>query len=224
MWGIRRCIGGVSARLWQGRGRMRGRDEGEMERRTFGLQEIRAEGGEDGARELRGYAAVFDQLSDDLGGFRERIRPGAFEKSLGDDIRSVWNHNADYVLGRVKAGTLELVEDERGLAVAIRPPNTQWARDFTASIERGDVDQMSFAFQVVREDWQMLPLGPVRELIEVRLYEVSPVTFPAYPQTEIGLRALVDEGARARARGLAQATWLSQLRRRERWLALEEIA
>ena len=173
---------------------------------------------------MRGYAAVFDQLSDDLGGFRERIRPGAFERSLGEDIRSVWNHNADYVLGRVKAGTLELVEDERGLAVAIRPPDTQWARDFTASIVRGDVDQMSFAFQVVREDWQMLPLGPVRELIEVRGFEVSPVTFPAYPQTEIGLRSLVDEGARARALEMARRAGGARVRVLQERLRLAEVS
>ena len=176
---------------------------------------------------MRGYAAVFDQLSEDLGGFRERIRRGAFAKSLeegGMDIRALWNHDPLYVLGRRGTETLEVGEDERGLAVAIRPPDTTWARDAVESIRRGDVDQMSFAFQVVREDWQMLPLGPVRELIEVRLYEVSPVTFPAYPQTEIGVRALVDEGAVERARGLARGNGAALARVRGRMLALEEIA
>lgn len=197
-----------------------------MERRTFGLTEVRA-ADEEGGAVLRGYAAVFDQLSDDLGGFRERIRPGAFAKAVEEgDIRSVWNHNADYVLGRTTAGTLELAEDERGLAVAIRPPATQWARDFVTSIERGDVDQMSFAFQVVREDWQMLPLGPVRELIEVRLFEVSPVTFPAYPQTEIGLRlrSLVEEGAVERAKALARRASGARLRVLGEQLKLAEVS
>jgi HK97 family phage prohead protease len=196
-----------------------------MERRTFGLKEIRAAEGADGGRELRGYAAVFNSLSEDLGGFKEKIRPGAFERSLGeDDARSVWNHNNDYVLGRVKAGTLELGEDERGLAVVIRPPDTQWARDFVTSIDRGDVDQMSFAFQVVREDWQMVGGMAVRELIEVRLYEVSPVTFPAYPQTEIGLRALVDGGAVERAKALARGASGARVRILGEQLRLAEVS
>jgi HK97 family phage prohead protease len=141
-----------------------------------------------------------------------------------DDARSVWNHNNDYVLGRVKAGTLELGEDERGLAVVIRPPDTQWARDFVTSIDRGDVDQMSFAFQVVREDWQMVGGMAVRELIEVRLYEVSPVTFPAYPQTEIGVRALVDEGAREKAKGLARGASGARVRILGEQLRLAEVS
>lgn len=167
-----------------------------MERRTFKLTEVRATGGE-GGREFVGYAAVFNQLSEDLGGFRERIRPGAFAATLEeDDIRAVWNHNSDLVLGRVKAGTLELEEDARGLKVTIRPPDAQWARDHSQSIERGDVDQMSFAFQTVRDEWEYLPGAPIRELVQVRLFEVSPVTFPAYPQTEIGLRGMdVDPAA-----------------------------
>jgi phage head maturation protease len=83
---------------------------------------------------------------------------------------------------------------------------------------------MSFAFQVVREDWQMLPLGPVRELIEVRLYEVSPVTFPAYPQTEIGVRALVDEGAREKAKGLARGASGARVRILGEQLRLAEVS
>jgi len=96
--------------------------------------EVRAVGDK---REIRGYAAVFEQLSGDLGGFREKIAPGAFAGGLGGDIRALWNHNADHVLGRTSAGTLRLVEDAKGLRVEIDPPASAGA--FVESLQRGDV-------------------------------------------------------------------------------------
>lgn len=159
----------------------------------------------DGTPHIRGYAAVFNEWSEDLGWFREMIQPGAFSKTLGEaDVRALWNHNADYVLGRNKAGTLKLFEDEQGLGYDVEPPDTQWARDLLVSIQRGDVTQSSFGFAVVRDKWQEDEDGLIeRELIELRLYDVSPVTFPAYPQTSAEARAKIRELTETSAPGQA---------------------
>jgi len=157
--------------------------------------ELRIEGDE--SKKIKGHAAVFDKWSEDLGGFREKIRPGAFKKTIKEaDVRALFNHDPNFVLGRNKAGTLELSEDEKGLAISIEPPDTQWARDLTTSIERGDIDQMSFGFRTVKDQWTTPQDGKEnqRELLEVELFDVSPVTFPAYPQTDVGVRSIdVDE-------------------------------
>ena len=140
---------------------------------------------------IRGHAAVFDQLSEDLGGFVEKIRPGAFKKTAGEaDIRALWNHDPNYPLGRTKSGTLRVWEDEIGLAIELDPPETSYAKDLQESIRRGDVDQMSFGFRTIRDEWDADGETPVRTLVEVQLYDVSPVTFPAYPQTSVAVRAL----------------------------------
>lgn len=154
----------------------------------------------DGRRLIVGYAAVFEQMSDDLGGFREIVMPGAFTEAVGGDVRATYNHNPEMVLGRTKAGTLILVEDDIGLRYEIVPPDTQYARDMMISIERGDVNQSSFGFRVVEESWrnptEQQP-WPVRVLRKVNLFDVSPVTFPAYPSTSVAVRDM--------ARQLAQA-------------------
>ncbi|PWV66008.1 HK97 family phage prohead protease [Plasticicumulans acidivorans] len=150
---------------------------------------------------VSGHAAVFDQLSEDLGGFRERIAPGAFTKSLSSaDIRAFWNHNSDYVLGRSGAGTLRLSEDSRGLAFEFDPPANSWGRDAAESIRRGDVDQMSFGFRTIDDKWTKAADGSyVRTLLEVELLEVSPVVFPAYPQTGAALSQRSLDALRAAA-------------------------
>lgn len=166
-----------------------------IEQRTFKADalaiEARAADGGTTMPMIKGHAAVFDQLSEDLGGYQERIAPGAFAKSLsGQDIRSLWNHNPDYVLGRQSAKTLSLSEDSKGLAVEIDPPDTQWARDLCVSMRRGDIKEMSFSFITISDKWAKLDGAWVRTLLEVELIEVSPVTFPAYPQTDVSARAL----------------------------------
>jgi hypothetical protein len=160
----------------------------QIERRTFVVQDLRAsDEGED--PKISGYAAVFNSLSEDLGGFRERIKPGAFAKTIQEhDIRALFNHDKNHVLGRNKAGTLKLSEDEVGLRIEIDPPDTQAARDLMTSIRRGDIDQMSFGFRTIRDDWEQVEEMILRTLIEVKLYDVSPVTFPAYPQTTVAVR------------------------------------
>lgn len=165
----------------------------DTERRVLVLDELIVERREGKPPLLRGHAAVFGQLSEDLGGFREQIAPGAFRDAIEtDDVRALFNHDANYVLGRNRSGTLRLAEDARGLAIEIDPPDTQTIRDLViAPIERGDVTQMSFGFSVRPngQDWAKNDEGQtIRTLKKVRLYDVSPVTFPAYPQTDIAAR------------------------------------
>lgn len=161
----------------------------ELERR-FVTAEFRADS-PDGA--IEGYAAVFNAQSEDLGGFREKIRPGAFAKTIAEaDVRALFNHDANYVLGRNRAGTLELAEDDHGLLFRVTPPATGWAADLRASISRGDIDQASFGFWVVRDEWRNADTGRERELVEVALLDVSVVTYPAYPQTQVTARSMND--------------------------------
>lgn len=169
----------------------------DKETRVFTLEslEVReAAEGESGPT-IRGYAAVYNQPSEDLGGFVESIRPGAFAQAIGrDDVRALFNHDANYVLGRNRAGTLALHDDARGLGVTITPPPAQWANDLMESMRRGDIDQMSFAFGVTEDTWTRNADGyPHRELVDLRLYDVSVVTYPAYPQTSAAVRSKINE-------------------------------
>lgn len=167
-----------------------------LERRSFVLDGIKIERRADDSKAitLRGHAAVFNSLSEDLGGFREQIIPGAFKEAIEtDDIRALFNHDPNFVLGRNRANTLTLAEDARGLAIAITPPDTQVARDLITSMERGDITQMSFAFRIKPngEDWAKNDDGIwIRSVKRVRLYDVSPVTYPAYTATDIAVRSL----------------------------------
>jgi len=172
-----------------------------MERRTYTADELRA--ADDGTM-LTGHAAVFNDLSEPIFGFREMVAPGAFRDSLGsDDIRALWQHDPSAPLGRVKAGTLRLREDRVGLSVEIDMPDTTVGRDALVSVKRGDVSQMSFGFDVLADSWDFGdPDMPKRTLDKVRLYEVSPVTFPAYSNTNVQARDY--EGAVASMRRAAE--------------------
>lgn len=167
----------------------------EIERRVL-CREVRVDtSGEKPS--IRGYAAVFNTLSEDLGGFREQLQAGAFVDAIaGSDVRALVNHDANLVLGRDRSGTLTMREDAVGLQVEISPPDTQYARDLLEVMKRGDVNQMSFAFTVGREDqqWTRDGTGPwIRTIKKIsRLYDVSVVTYPAYPQTSAAVRALED--------------------------------
>lgn len=170
----------------------------QLERRAFVVEGLKIEERDmgDGTKApcIRGHAAVFNALSEDLGGFREKISPGAFaESAAADDVRALYNHDSNYVLGRNRAGTLRLQEDAHGLAIEIDPPDTQFARDLLVSMKRGDVSQMSFGFMVPKggQSWARNADGStVRTLSKVQLLDVSPVTFPAYPQTDCAVRSL----------------------------------
>ena len=151
--------------------------------------EVRAALQENGAPRFEGYAALFNTWSQDLGGFKERIAPGAFVRAAAeDDVRALYNHDPNYVLGRTSAGTLTLREDEKGLYFDVRAPDTQWGRDLYASVKRGDVNQCSFGFQVIADEWGTIDGMDTRTLKEVRLYDVSIVTYPAYEGTSVYVR------------------------------------
>lgn len=139
---------------------------------------------------LIGYAAKFNTWSQDLGGFREQVKPGAFRKTLLEgDIRALFNHDANLILGRTKNETLRLWEDETGLGFNIFLPDTTYAKDLKESIRRGDVSQNSFGFLTIHDNWYEDDSGNLmRDLQEVKLFDVSVVTFPAYEDTNVKLR------------------------------------
>lgn len=142
---------------------------------------------------IKGHAAIFNErTSIPMWGFDEMVSRGAFIDSIkADDIRALFNHDANFVLGRNKSGTLKLQEDDRGLAIEINPPNTQFANDLMHLMERGDINQMSFAFQIKKEEWTKGEEGTadLRTLKQVKLYDISAVTFPAYEGTNIAVRS-----------------------------------
>jgi len=157
-----------------------------------------------------GHAAVFNVIGDG-GYFREKIAPGAFAKTIqADDIRALFNHDANFVLGRNTAGTLTLREDDKGLWIEVSPPDTQFAHDLMISISRGDISQMSFGFQIISEERQK---GEGNEpdlytLREVKLWDVSPVTFPFYQQTDVSVHSREQWAAeQGRPRVLPVGTW-----------------
>lgn len=165
--------------------------------RAFAIDGVRIEqrADDDGARlRLSGYAAVFDQETDIGGTFREVIRPGAFARAIaeGQDVVLLFNHDPSTVMARTTSGTLRLREDETGLWFeADLDPRDADAQRVVAKVQRGDVHQGSFAFNVRRETWDQSANPPLRELLDVDLYDVSPVTFPAYAETEVYARGRV---------------------------------
>lgn len=166
----------------------------EIERRVFSSElaiETRGEG-DNAAPVIAGHAAVFETLSEPMWGFREKIAQGAFDDVLQDDVRGLFNHDPNHVLGRTKSGTLRITVDARGLHYEIDPPETQSARDLVTSMKRGDINQSSFAFSVAEDEWDEDENGMVTRTITKfkRLYDVSPVTYPAYPAADVALRSL----------------------------------
>ncbi len=166
----------------------------DLERRIIGSRFTLRNAG--GTPTLVGHAAVFDRDSELIAGsFIERIAPGAFRESLanGDDVRALINHDASLILARNTSGTLLLREDQYGLYVEINPPKTSYAQDLLESARRGDVSQMSFGFTVPPggEKWERGQNGrpDIRTLLKVNLFDVSVVTFPAYPDTDVAVRS-----------------------------------
>lgn len=163
-----------------------------MERRYVNAEiELR---GTDADPVISGYAARFNELSEELWGFRERIRPGAFKEALqASDIRALFNHDPSQIVARTKNNTLAVWEDEYGLRYKFTPNmKTTAGRDLVEHIKRGDIDQSSFAFSMEGgvEEWDDTGDMPIRTLVKIpRLYDVSPVTYPAYPSTSVGVRS-----------------------------------
>ena len=174
-----------------------------IERRTYVVQDVEARQAEDGVMRLSGYAAVFNDASVPLP-FKERIAPGAFRKTLSEmpDVRLLINHEG-LPLARTKNGTLTLTEDDRGLRFDAQLADTQEARDIYTLVQRGDVDQMSFAFRVIRQNWSKDKTE--RTLTEVSLADgdVSVVTYPAYPTTSVEARQKLNEALKALREGRA---------------------
>ena len=146
------------------------------------------------AGRLVGYASVFGPLSEDLGGFKERIAPGAFNRTLANksDVRALVNHDTTMVLGRRQNDTLQLSVDSTGLKVTIDPPSTSYAADLMELVKRGDVSQMSFGFIVMPggESWGVEEGIKIRTVSDLELLEVSVVSIPAYPDTTVAVRGL----------------------------------
>ena len=162
----------------------------DIERRAITGIEVRAAEGK--PTKLSGYAAVFNSMSENLGGFREIILPGAFDRALreGHDVRALVNHDPDQIIGRTKSGTLALSVDAKGLRAEIDLPDTQAARDVLTSVKRGDIDGMSFAFRTLTDAWRTQDGEAIRELVDLELLDVSAVAYPAYPATSVSARAL----------------------------------
>lgn len=138
---------------------------------------------------IEGYFALYENETELWPGCFEIITKGAFDNTLGNDIRALWNHNSQYVLGRTSSSSLELKADEKGLWGRCKLPNTQYARDLYELINRGDVDQCSFGFSINDETLEELADGNYRWRInDIDLHEVSVVTFPAYENTSIQAR------------------------------------
>lgn len=162
--------------------------DNKTEYRTFGFE---ARQGEDSGNHLVGHAAVFDVTADIGGFFREKIARGAFDKTLADkaDVRALLNHDPNYVLARTTSGTLKLSTDDKGLFTDTDVAPTSMGKDVLILVKRGDITQMSFCFQAVKEEWDETdPEHPVRTITEAKLYDISPVTYPAYPTTDVSAR------------------------------------
>ena len=163
----------------------------QLERRTFvGDVELRAAPeGSSSPGTLVGYAAVFEKLSVDLGYFREKIKPGAFTDVLSNDVRGLFNHDENHVLGRTAAGTLRLFQDEIGLRFELDLPNTSTGRDLAESIGRRDITGCSFTFLADIDTWDLSGQVAIRTVEHFSLLlDVGPVTFPAYDDTSVSSR------------------------------------
>jgi len=160
----------------------------EIEKRSvMAVPEMRADGEK---RTIAGYAAVFDSEADIGGYFREVIKPGAFGESIKSaDVRALVDHDSGRVIGRTKAGTLRLKEDERGLSVEIDLPDTTDGRDLGELVTRGDIDGMSFGFRVTHDEWDETVEPNIRTIHTIELHEVSAVTWPAYADTSLAMRS-----------------------------------
>ena len=164
-----------------------------IERRTLELEpvEVRSEGD---SLVAVGYAYRFNRLSQNLGGFVEQIAPGAGKKSSQEsDIRALFNHDPNQVLGRNRAGTLTFEEDDEGGRYEIQLPDTSVGRDLAVNLEAGNVDGSSFGFRLIEDEWDETEQGfPLRTLRQFSIRDVGPVTFPAYTDADSALRSLAE--------------------------------
>lgn len=156
------------------------------ETRTVDITNISTRNKDGEPLKVSGYAAVFNSRTSIGNFFDETIKPGAFARAISEngDIRALFNHDWNNVLGRTKSGTLVLTEDERGLKFELELPNTTVARDLAESMARGDINQCSFGFFATDETWNYDTEPALRTINEVELFEISVVSIPAYEDTE----------------------------------------
>jgi HK97 family phage prohead protease len=144
---------------------------------------------------LAGYAAVYERLSQNLGGFVEKVAHGAFAQSLADNnpVLARYNHDDNQLLGTTEAETLRVSSDETGLPYEVDLPDTSVGRDVAVLAKRGDVRYSSFAFRTLEDAWSVTDQGfPLRTLMKVQLVDVAPVNNPAYRDTSVGMRSLAE--------------------------------
>ena len=163
-----------------------------MKNKNIEKRAATVEAAQEESRMISGYAAVFDSDSEDLGGFTERIERGAFAEAINvSDVRALFNHDNNMILARTESGTLRIYEDERGLKYEFEAPNTNVGNDVLEMIKRGDISQSSFGFTVEQDSWAKRDGTTYRTIKKVKqLYDVSPVTFPAYPEASVAVRKL----------------------------------
>lgn len=168
-----------------------------LERRSFNIQNMQTRTLNDGseATVIEGYASVFNSRTNIDGWYEEEIAPGAFNESLSQnkDVRCLFNHDWNYVLGRTSANTLFLEEDSKGLRFEVTLPNTTFANDLKESMSRGDINQCSFGFWVTGQEEDFSGELPLIRITNVELWEVSIVPLPAYDDTEAALRSKFQE-------------------------------
>lgn len=165
----------------------------EVEKRELLNEGIEIRESEDGTKTVSGYAVKWEKKSQTLGvwyRFKEQFKKGAFIETLSDDDqRALWSHDTSQVLGRTKNGTLRLSEDDIGLRFELDLPNTTLGKDVYETIKRGDVDGVSFGFKMVKEEWdESNPDNIIRSVTKAKLLEISPVAFPAYPDSTVSAR------------------------------------
>lgn len=166
---------------------------GGIERRILSIDDIELRVTDGDEPKIIGYVAKFGKWSLDLGGFKEKIRKGAFDEALEkSDVRALKNHDPNLLLGRMASGTLELKTNSVGLISEIDPPNTTTGKDTIEEIRRKDITGMSFSFTTAEDDWKYPEDGSVeRTIIKIgELFDVGPVTYPAYPDTSVAVRSM----------------------------------
>ena len=164
------------------------------EKRNLTTNQVEIREDEGGQRVLTGYAVKWEMKSVPMGyfqRFKEQFKCGAFTESLtNDDQKALWSHDTSKVLGRTKNGTLRLFEDDLGLRFELDLPDTTLGHDAYKSIKRGDVDGVSFGFSMLKQEWDEAdPDNVVRTVTKAKLLEISPVAFPAYPDSQVAARS-----------------------------------
>mgnify|MGYP002345163125 FL=1 len=171
------------------------RDSIEIRVRADRVEFRDATAGAPSAGVLAGYAAVYERLSQNLGGFVEKVAPGAFAQTLADNnpVLARYNHDDNQLLGTTEAETLRVASDDTGLPYEVDLPDTSVGRDVAVLAKRGDVRYSSFAFRTLEDSWLVTDQGfPLRTLVKVQLVDVAPVNNPAYRDTSVGMRSLAE--------------------------------